>query len=146
MDCSPPGSSVRAYLPINNTITICSVTLIYRMQCCCCSIVVSPVWHMDCGPPGSSVHGIFQARVTGVACHFLLQRIFLTQRSNLYLPCLLHCQADSLPLSHQGRPQNANLTTKKKKKKNAKKKKDTSSHNLNLIKQEPFTIKFIKWK
>ena len=32
-------------------------------------------------------------------CHFLLQRIFPNQGSNL---CLLHWQADSLPLSHQG--------------------------------------------
>ena len=28
---------------------------------------------MDYSPPGSSVHGIFQARNTGVGCHFLLQ-------------------------------------------------------------------------
>ena len=35
---------------------------------------------------------------TGVGCHFLLQRIFLTQGSNLHLP---HWQADSLPLNHQ---------------------------------------------
>ena len=33
--------------------------------------------------------------------HFLLQGIFLTQGSNLHL---LHWQADSLPLSHQGSP------------------------------------------
>ena len=26
---------------------------------------------MDCSPPGSSVHGISQARVPGVSCHFL---------------------------------------------------------------------------
>ena len=32
---------------------------------------------------------------------FPLQGIFLTQELN---PCLLHWQADSLPLSHQGRP------------------------------------------
>ena len=38
---------------------------------------------------------------TGVGCHFLLQGIFLNQGSNL---CLLHCQADSLPLSHLGSP------------------------------------------
>ena len=31
-------------------------------------------------------------------CHFLLQGLFVTQGSNL---CLLHWQADSLPLSHQ---------------------------------------------
>ena len=35
------------------------------------------------------------------ACHFLLQEIFLTQGSN---PPLLHWEADSLPLSHQGSP------------------------------------------
>ena len=34
---------------------------------------------------------------TRVACHFLLQRIFLTQG---WIPHFLHCQADSLPLSH----------------------------------------------
>ena len=44
---------------------------------------------MDCSPPGSSVHGILQTRNTGVACHFLLQGIFLTQGSN---PGLLHCR------------------------------------------------------
>ena len=161
MDGSLPGSSVRAYLPINNTATICSVILFYRMKCCCCccSIVVSPVWlcdPMDYGPPGFSVHGIFQARVTGVACHFLLQRIFLTQRPNLYLLCLLHCQADSLPLSQQGRPQNANMITKAKKKPKERKK-DTLSHNLikqefkflptqYIFRWEPLTIKFINWK
>ena len=35
------------------------------------------------------------------SCHFLLQRIFLTQGSNLHL---LHWQVDSLPLRHQGSP------------------------------------------
>ena len=30
---------------------------------------------------------------TGVGCHFLLQRIFMTQGSNLCLLCLLHWQA-----------------------------------------------------
>ena len=34
---------------------------------------------MDCSPPGSSVHGIFPGRNPGMGCHFLLQRIFLTQ-------------------------------------------------------------------
>ena len=36
-----------------------------------------------------------------MGCHFLLQGIFLTQGSN---PHLLHWQAGSLPLSHQGSP------------------------------------------
>ena len=46
----------------------------------------------DYNLPGSSVHGIFQARNTGVDCHFLLQGIFLAQGLNLHL---LHWQADS---------------------------------------------------
>ena len=48
---------------------------------------------MDCGLPGSSVHGNLLA-TTGVGCHFLLQGIFPTQRSN---PGLHALQADSLP-------------------------------------------------
>ena len=43
----------------------------------------------------------FPGKNIGVGCHFLLQRIFPTQRPN---PNLLHWQADSLPLSHQGSP------------------------------------------
>ena len=43
----------------------------------------------------------FPGKNTGVGCHFLLQGIFLTQRLNL---CLLHWQADSLPLSHLRSP------------------------------------------
>ena len=43
----------------------------------------------------------FPGKNTVVGCHFLFQGIFLTQGSS---PCLLHWQADSLPLSHQGSP------------------------------------------
>ena len=39
---------------------------------------------------------------TRVGCHFLLQGIFLTQRSNLHLLLLLLWQVGSLPLSHLG--------------------------------------------
>ena len=42
---------------------------------------------------------------TRVGCHALLQGIFLTQGLNLYLLCLLHWQAGSLPLArHLGSP------------------------------------------
>ena len=41
----------------------------------------------------------FPGKNTEVNCHFLLQGIFPIQRLN---PSLLHWQADSLPLSHQG--------------------------------------------
>ena len=40
----------------------------------------------------------FPGKNTGVGCHFLLQRIFPIQGSNR------HWQADSLPLSHKGKP------------------------------------------
>ena len=43
----------------------------------------------------------FSGKNTGVGFHLLLQGIFPTQGSNLHL---LHWQADSLPLSHQGSP------------------------------------------
>ena len=59
---------------------------------------------INCSPPGSSVYGIFQARNTGAGHHFLLQAIFPTQGSNLHLLCLLHWQADSLPLAPPGKP------------------------------------------
>ena len=54
--------------------------------------------------PSSPVHGIFQARILRVGCHFLLQQIFLTQGLNLSLVCLLHCKRILYPLSHQGSP------------------------------------------
>ena len=57
------------------------------------------------------LHGLYPARLlrpwdfpgknTGVGCHFLLQRIFLTQGSNLGL---LHFRQFLYHLNHQGRP------------------------------------------
>ena len=43
-------------------------------------------------------------RNTVVGCHFLLHGIFPTQVSNSLLLCLLHWQADSLPLTPSGKP------------------------------------------
>ena len=59
---------------------------------------------MNCSLPGSSDHGDFPGKNTGVGCHFLLQGIFPTQRSNPGLLYHLHWQANSLPLSHQRSP------------------------------------------
>ena len=61
---------------------------------------------MDYSPPGSSVHRISQARTLEWGCHFLLQGIFLTQRSNSCLLHLLHWQVDSLPLAPPGNATN----------------------------------------
>ena len=44
----------------------------------------------------------FSGKNTGVGCHFLLQRIFLTQELNLHLLCLLCCRRIPYPLSHWG--------------------------------------------
>ena len=56
---------------------------------------------MDCSLPGSSVLGILQARMLKWVAHSLLQRIFLTQRSNPNLP---HSTRIFYQLSHQGSP------------------------------------------
>ena len=45
---------------------------------------------MDCSPPGSSVHGDSPGKNTEVGYHVFLQRIFLTQGSNLCFLWLLH--------------------------------------------------------
>ena len=63
-----------------------------------CLILCNP---MDCSPPGSSAHGNFPDN-TWVGSPFLLPGIFLTQGLNPHLLCLLHWQADSLPLCRQG--------------------------------------------
>ena len=52
-----------------------------------CPALCNPV---DWGPPGSCVHRNFPGKNTGVGCHALLQRIFLTQGLNPHLVCLLH--------------------------------------------------------
>ena len=61
-----------------------------------CLTLCNPV---DSSLPGSFLQGILQERTLG--CHFLLQKIFPTQGSNLGL---LHWQAPSLPLSLLGSP------------------------------------------
>ena len=61
---------------------------------------------MDRSLPGSSVHGDTPGKNTGVGCHGLLQRIFLTQGSNLHLLRLLLWQAGSLQLAPLKKPIN----------------------------------------
>ena len=83
----------------------------YYFTCVCLSQYCSAVLSVqscltlckstDCSLPGFSV--CFAGKNTGVACHFLLQGIFLIHVLNL---CLLHWQADYqadyLPLYHLG--------------------------------------------
>ena len=56
---------------------------------------------VDCGSPGSAVYEIAQARILKWVATSFSRGIFPTQGSN---PHLLLCQADSLPLCHQGSP------------------------------------------
>ena len=56
---------------------------------------------MDYSLLGSSVHRISQARILELVTVSFFQGIFQTQGWN---PSLLHWQADSLPLGHQGNP------------------------------------------
>ena len=58
---------------------------------------------MDCSLPGSSIWGL-PGENTRMGGHFLLQGIFLTQRSNPNFLCLLHCRQILYPPSHQGSP------------------------------------------
>ena len=60
---------------------------------------------MDCSLPGSSVHGDSPGKNNGVSCHALLQGIFVTQRLNWCLLCLLHWQVSSLSLAPREKPQ-----------------------------------------
>ena len=60
---------------------------------------------MDCSLPGSSPWD-FPGNSTGVDCHFLLQRIFLTQGWNPGLP---HCRQTLYRLSHQGSPMQSTI-------------------------------------
>ena len=69
-------------------------------------VVYSPSCVRLCSPIHWShqaiLHGISQARITRVGCHFLLQGIFPTQGSN---PGLWHCRQILYWLSHEGSPQ-----------------------------------------
>ena len=49
----------------------------------------------------------FPGKSTGVGCHCLLRGSSLTRNQ---IHCLLHWQADSLPLSHQGSPRDSSLS------------------------------------
>ena len=69
------------------------------------SVVSNPLWPHGLQPARLLCPWDFLGKNTGVSYRFLLQGIFLTQGLN---PRLLHWQADSLPLSHQGSPKISN--------------------------------------
>ena len=86
---------------ISNFLLICSVFTVFKSSevTQSCLTLCDP---MDHSPPGSSVHGIFQARILEWVA--MPSSTGSSQESNLCLLCLLHWQADSLPLHHLGSP------------------------------------------
>ena len=76
-------------------VTMCVLSCFSRVQC------FRTLWLVACQAP------LWDSpdKNTGVDCHVLHQGIFLSQRLNLPLLCLLHWLASSLPLSHQEAPQ-----------------------------------------
>ena len=72
--------------------------------CMCAHSCLTLCDRMDCSPTRLLCPWDFPGKNTGVGCHFPLQEIFTTQGSNSHLLCLLHWQADYLPLHHLGNP------------------------------------------
>ena len=81
------GAWLYIYIYINMSVCVCVRVCAQLLQPC--PTVCDP---MDCSMPGSSWPWDFSGKNTGVGCHALLQRIFLTQGSNL---CLLYWQVGS---------------------------------------------------
>ena len=70
----------------------------------CSTLYVCVLSHSVVSDCDLTARGDSQAKIPEWGCHFLLQGIFPTQRSNLHLLCLLHWQADASPLCHLGSP------------------------------------------
>ena len=76
------------------------VLLFHCMRAQSCPTVCNP---LHCTLPGSYPWD-FSSKNTGVGCHFLLQGIFPTQRSNPHLLSVLHGRQILYLLNHQGSP------------------------------------------
>ena len=74
--------------------------------CVSCSVVSNSLRPCGLEPSRLVCPCDFPGKNTGVGCHFLLQRIFLTQGSN---SGLLHCRQILYHLSHQESPQRIKL-------------------------------------
>ena len=81
----PPQSSVRTW-PHPSVHLLPGAAGVLGVSCATCSAQLHPTLRpQDCSPPGSPVHGDSPGKKTGVGCHALLQGIFPTQGSGLYL-------------------------------------------------------------
>ena len=90
----PPGSDSES--------SCCKLLIDSTLLICCLVAESCPTLRLHGLKPTKSLRPWDSpGKNAGVSCHFLLQGIFPTQGLNL---CLLHWQADSLPLGHQGSP------------------------------------------
>ena len=70
---------------------------------CACSIMSTFATPWTAGRQVPLVYGIFPGKATGMGCHFVLQRIFLTQGSNVHL--LYHLLGRFFITEPLGKPQ-----------------------------------------
>ena len=82
------------------------LTLRHACVCSVAPVVSDSLWAYGLWPARLLCPWDSPGKNTGVACHALLQGIFLTQGSNPCLLCLLHWQVGSLPLALPGKPKN----------------------------------------
>ena len=78
----------------------------FKQFSCILTLVLSCV-PMDCSPPGSSVHGMFQARILEWVAVPFTRGDLPNPEIKSTSPVSSALQADSLLLSHQGRPHEA---------------------------------------
>ena len=79
-----------------------SYLIYYTHVCLVAQLCPTFLWPHGLQPTRLLYPWNFPGKNTGVGCHFLLQGIFPTQRSNLCLLGLLYWQVDSLPLGRLG--------------------------------------------
>ena len=72
-----------------------------------CSVVSDSLWPYGLKPARLLCPWNFSGKNIGAGCHFLLQGIYQIQGLNMHFLCLLHWQADSLPLCFLVSPNNA---------------------------------------
>ena len=85
----------------------------YYCTVCCmlsCSVTSDTLWPHGLEPGRLLCPWDSPGKSTRVGCHFLLQGIFPTQESNLWVLHLLHWQADSFPTEPPGKPLQWNIT------------------------------------
>ena len=83
-----PSVTIPIYMKLNHFAGHLKLTQHCKSNMCVC--LLSHVWlydPTDCSHPGSSVHGICQARILKLGCHFLLWRIFPT-RDKTHISCI----------------------------------------------------------